>query len=328
MVIPHSRSYIGKREADAVHAIIMSRQLAHGKKARDLELEWASLTRSQDAAMVSSGLSALRLALMALEVGPHDEVVIPALSCVALHNAVLSLGAIPILVDVGADLCLDPNAVYKNTTSSTAAIIAVHLFGTWCDIDSIDERAPVIEDMTHGFFGLGRDVGIASFYPTKNVSGGGGGIVCGDAGLVDIVKDLREYGDKNPSPYRMNDLGNDIHAAIVLEQLKRIEKIEELRAGIGDCYEELLNGDYKFLKTPMRFLVWVEDAAAISEAMKGQGVFAEQPVWDYRHTVDWPDNLPNTDAAFDHWLSLPLYADMTIAEQEQVVEVLDKVMRG
>ncbi len=341
-MIPHNKCSWGVDAAQAAYDIVLSGHLAAGERVLTVEKEWAMLTRSEDAAMVSSGVSALRLALITLGVGPGDEVIIPAYSCVALHNAVLSVGAKYILADIKADdLTICADSVHKKTSNSTKAIIDVHLFGARADIEALKQfDVPVIEDMAHGIFEQQGDLAISSFGPTKLIGSCYGGIVSGKKELIDKVKDWRGYGDQEPSP-RRNDLPKEIAAAIALEQLKNIQEPQVLRTGPALDYDhmikewaipvELLQRD-----NPWNYLYFARlidhNAAEISEAMKAKGVCSEMPVWDYRDSYKlWPgrkqfEQLPNTNTAFDQVLSLPLYKGITFAEQELVVKTLGEVL--
>ncbi len=340
-MIPHNSPSWGEAEAKAAYDVVLSGRLAAGERVLAVEQEWARLTRSEDAAMVSSGVSALRLALIALGIGPGDEVIIPAYSCVALHNSVLSVGAKYVLADIYPDsLTIDWSSVVEKITDRTKAVIAVHLFGAKAKLPNIG--VPVVEDMAHGIFEQQGGLAISSFSPTKLIGSCYGGIVSGKKSLIDKVRDWRDYGDKPPS-LRQNDLPNEISAAIALQQLKNIQETQALRTGPAiDCDHiiqewavsvELCQRDNPW---SYRYAVKVNNAARVSEAMKAKGICAEQPVWDYRKRLPWnnqvvPDDwahLPNTNIAFDQVLSLPIYAGITFAEQEQVVKVLGEVLRG
>ncbi len=346
ILIPHSKPFVGEEEAQAVFNIITSRQLAAGKKAKAVEKKWSAITASGDSAMVSSGLSALRLALKALDIDKFSSVIIPGYCCVAIINSILALGAKPVLADIKSDLTIRPRDVKRKLTKKTKAIVAVHTFGQHADIESLRElEIPIIEDMAHGIFKQEADLAISSFYPTKLIAGCGGGVVSGHKDLIVKIKDLREYGDKKPS-LRQNDMPNDVSAAIVLEQLKKYEDTILARWWNAGYYKRLLEdlktNKYKYRhsiilpiwKQMGKYRIWYRyvirlkkhNAAEVSEKMKAKGIMAEQPVWDYRHTINWTSNLSNTDIAFDACLSLPLYPDITEKEQNRVINTLEEIL--
>lgn len=322
-MIPHSRPYVGASEALAAYEVVMSRQLAMGKKVEAVEKKWKCLTRSEDAVMVSSGLTALRLALKALKVSYGDEVIVPSYSCSALFNCVLQVGAEPILADIdGTTLCM--KSVRKLVKKRTAAIIAVDLFGFHHPFTSSEGRGvPIIHDMAHSCRKLSGDIGISSFYPTK-LFAGGGGIVFGDSIHTDTVWDARTYGDKPPSK-RMNDQSNDIEAAIVLEQLNKRDEIMRLRNEAAKRYDEMLE-NYIVIGGNYRYIISVPNCHDVSRLMKAKGVHCEMPIWDYRSTYKLGEELKGTHNAFQTYLSLPIYPDITSDEQLRVVECLGEVV--
>src|SRR5262249_38609273 len=192
-----------------------------------------------------------RLGLWSLGVGPGDEVIVPAYSCVALLNAAMVLGAKPVLADVVAgEWTLDPADAASRTTERTRAIIAVNLFGMPSRMAALGALGVrVIEDCAQGIggasdagpFGGGGEVSIGSFYATKMIAGGEGGIVAArDGALVERARAARDYGDQPPGPHKLNDKMTDVEAAIVREQLRRLPEILSMRAERAARYTELL----------------------------------------------------------------------------------------
>ena len=294
---------------------------------------------------MGSGVAGLRLALLALGVGPEDEVVVPAYSCVALLNAVLALGATPVLADVIPDFwTLSPDDVRRRLTSRTKAIIAVHLFGMPAEIRVLESLGlPVIENCAHGIggfsggkpFGGAGTLSMASFYATKMLSAGEGGIVAsGDRNLIDRVRHARDYGDQPPDGRHLNDKMTDIEAALALIQLNRLSDILGRREERARKYHEMLKplSEARLLELPLnapgriwyRYVVRLTRhvAAAIVESMAARGVKAEQPVWDLRRAKGWNDTFVGSSLAFDRVLSLPLYPDLTEFEQNMVSSAL------
>jgi perosamine synthetase len=343
--VTHSRPFVGEAEAAAAAAVVRSGSLAGGAVAAELEQEWCAVTGAAAAVCVASGVSALRLGLHALGVGPGDEVIVPAYSCVALLNAPLALGAIPVLADVERDnWTLAVDDVARRVTERTRAIVAVDLFGMPARVSELSELGlPVVEDCAHGIggrtskspFGSGSDVSISSFYATKMLGAGEGGIVAArDPGLIARVRAARDYGDQLPSPAHLNDKLSDVEAAVALVQLRRLDEILRLRAARADAYADALSHleESGVLVRPLqqKGRIWyryavrvVEHAApAVCARMAACGVHAEQPVWDLRACEQWRPDLERTAAAFAGVVSLPLYPDLTAREQERVCDVL------
>jgi perosamine synthetase len=342
-VVPHSRPFVGAREADAAAAVVRSRALAGGRIAAAVEAEWCALTQTAAAACVASGVGALRLSLWALGVGSGDEVIMPAYSCVALLNAALVVGAVPVLADVlPGDWTLDPADVAARMTPRTRAVIAVNLFGMPARLGELRSLGvPVVEDCAHGIggatsagpFGGGGDVSIASFYATKMIAGGEGGILASaDTALIERARAARDYGDQLPGAQNLNDKLTDVEAAIVREQLARLPEMLALRARLAARYGELLAPlveDGRVQLPPdapgriwYRYAVRLTGASsvAVGEQMAQLGVRVEQPVWDLRAAEYWSDGLSGTADAYERVVSLPLYPDLSSHEQEYVAE--------
>ena len=227
------------------------------------EFEEAVRTRygAASAVAVSSGTDALLCALMALEIGPDDEVILPAFTFFATAGAISRLGAKPVFVDIDPrTFNLDPDKVESAVTSRTRAIIAVHVFGQCADMDAIsdiadrhglsvvEDAAQAIEATYNGKFAgtLGR-VGCFSFYPTKNLGGFGEGglILTRDEALGDIARQLRNHGESRR--YHHERVGGNFRldtmkAAILLVKLGYLDEFTDLRRSNAQCYDELLVG--------------------------------------------------------------------------------------
>ena len=344
-IIPHSRPFFGREEIDAVTRVIASRHIAEGVEVEHLESEWARTTGMSGAVCVGSGLAALRLALHSVGVTAGSEVIVPAYGCVAILNAVLALGATPVLADVEKDRwTLDPSSAAGHRTSRTAAVVAVHLFGMPARLGSLDPLGvPVIEDCAHGIggrvegkpFGGASAASIASFYATKLIAGGEGGVVASNhARVLAGVRAARNPSDQRPSPLHLNDKLTDLEAAIVRVQLARLEWTLSERAARARRYAEMLaplasRGSIVLPEIVegriwYRYAVRLEShsADAIFRQLQGVGVHADQPVWDLRGVVKWSPEFRGSDLAFERLLSLPLYPDLSTAEQERVCDAV------
>ncbi len=326
--IPHSRPAHG--------------QLVDGPATFELERRWCELTGMEAAAAVGSGLAALRLALLALGTRPGDEIIVPAYSCVALLNAPLSVGAVPVLADViPGEWTIDPDDVARRTSKKTRAIIAVNLFGMPARVAELERFwVPVIEDCSHGPI-LGRTaISVSSLYATKLVGAGMGGIVAGTASTAKVVRGRRDYGDQEPDGRNHNDKMGEQDAEVALTELDALPTALAARAVRADNYTSIL-GRAVTAPTAMEGRVWYRytpklarglTAARTVEKMKRVRVYAEQPVWDLRGTRQWYEGLrvargfPGATEAFEKLISLPLYPDITADEQQRVVEALEEAL--
>ena len=218
-MIPMARPMIGDEECDAVVAAMRSGQLAQGRAVAEFEERFAEIAQARHAIATSSGTTALHLAMLIHGIGPGDEVITTAFSFIASANCALYVGATPVFADIDlATLNIDPDDIERKITERTRAIVAVHLYGNPAALDRIQEicrrhNLVLIEDacqahaatfngQTIGTFGTG----CFSFYPTKNVTSGEGGIITTDDDELDRLARLgRSHG--MPQRYLPRDAG-------------------------------------------------------------------------------------------------------------------------
>lgn len=342
MKIPHNKITFDEAEAQAVKDVVASGQWVGGAVMKKTEDNLAWLFDMEHAACVGSGLSALRLALLSLGLGSEDEVLIPAYSCVALANAVLSIGAVPVAVDsVSGVHNICPTRAKENITQKTKAIIAVNTFGQAADIGALKEFGlPVIEDCSHGFAVKGvstpetlkGDLAIFSFYATKLVaSGEGGAVLSNDKNWIDFCKNQRDYTDQAPDATRLNDKMTDIEAALVKVQLGKLQNFLEKRYKAAAYYDALFPQEIKPVLTESR--VWyryclsLESSANLSdtiESIEVRGVSVKMPVENWLGSDI--ENYPNAQKAFKNTLSLPLYPLIKKEEQDYVFEQVKEIL--
>jgi dTDP-4-amino-4,6-dideoxygalactose transaminase len=242
-----SKPVIGYRERSAVTKVLKSGQLAQGVRVSELEKAFAELHGAKFGVAVNSGTSALHLALLAAGIRAGHEVIVPAISFAATANAVAITGAKPVFVDISINTFnVDIKKIRAAITPRTKAIVPVHLFGNPVDIDELDQIAKdhnliVIQDSAQAHLTTlrgkhigGRGVAAAySFYGTKNMTTGEGGIVLtNDEALAEKVRWLRNQGMSGTYVYEIVGLNNrmtEISAAIGLAQLKRLESFTRAR---------------------------------------------------------------------------------------------------
>jgi perosamine synthetase len=348
--VPHSRPWIEHKEIEAVVSVLNSRQLSQGPCVAELERLWCKATQCSAAAAVGTGLGALRLALLALGVGSGNEVILPSYCCVALANAALAIGATPVCADVDFDSwTLSAEDVQRKVTKQTKAIIAVHLFGYPADVQKLAAfDVPVIEDCAHGIggttgstpFGGGSQLSIGSFYATKMLCAGEGGIVASPhANLINLVIKSRDYSDQEASGSRLNDKLTDFQAALAIAQLQKLKEILYRRQARARRYHSLLAGlvDEGLIALPLdtagriwyRYTIRLTRhlARKVSQRMREFSVSAELPVHSWRQPGTSDKTLPVTMEAFDRLLSLPLYPDLSVLEQDLVVSSLRSALK-
>jgi dTDP-4-amino-4,6-dideoxygalactose transaminase len=293
---------------------------------------------------VSSGASALQLALSGIGVGPGDEVIVPAFTAVPTAAAVCALGAIPVLVDVEGDsACLDPTLIESARTARTKAVIVVHLYGRPATIPVTDLL--IVEDaaQAHGVVpDHGRSAATAySFYPTKNLGGigDGGAVVTTDGSLAERVRRMRVHGmvelyvhEEISQNFRMSE----IEAAWLRLSLTRLSMDNERRRSIAAHYRSSAPAlrwqsedpahvyHLCVMRTPQRQLT--RDALAdvdVATAVHYPRSVDDQPA--YRRFAT--DACPEARAWADECISLPCFPDLTDSEIEHVAAALAGLRR-
>lgn len=240
--------------------VLRSGQLAQGEKVLAFESSFADLVGAESAIAVNSGTSALHLGLLASGVGPGDEVIVPSFTFAASANSVALTGATPVFVDVDPlYFTIDPVQVAKAITKRTKAVMAVHLFGQMADMEALSEICSrfgllLFEDaaQSHGAHDANVPAGkwgtfaAFSFYPTKNMTSGEGGMITTSKRDVEkLARLLRNQGMVKRYEHEVVGFNNrmtEIHAAIGIEQLKRLPKMNEQRRRNAKLLSSLLQG--------------------------------------------------------------------------------------
>jgi dTDP-4-amino-4,6-dideoxygalactose transaminase len=353
---------LGREEADAVATVLATGYLTQGAQAKEFERLVAGLVGVPHGFATSSATTGLHLALVALGVGPGDEVVIPDFSFPATANVVVQQGAVPIFVDVRLDdFGMDPELLEGAITPRTRAIMPVHAFGLVADMDPILRVAerhgiPVIEDAAcalgaeyHGrqAGGLGT-AGVFSFHPRKVITTGEGGmIMTSDDDLAERIQILRSHGAVRGSHYLsfvsagFNYRLSDVHAAIGVVQMNRLDVILSGRRDLATVYAGLLAGvdgatapvtPRGRTHTYQSYVVTLDedvDRDGVIDGMRERGVettlgtYAMHLQPYFRERFGIPDaDLPNATRAHRSGLTIPLYQGMTHEDIEKVVAAL------
>ena len=245
---------------DAVARVLASGRYLLGPELEAFEAEFAAYIGVRYCVGVANGLDALRLGLLALDVGPGDEVIVPSNTYIATWLAATQVGAIPVPVEpVDATYNIDPGRIAERITNRTKAILPVHLYGQPADMDPIRALADarglrVLEDaaQAHGARYRGRRTGALgdasawSFYPGKNLGalGDGGAVTTDDEQLADRIRVLRNYGSRVKyinERQGYNSRLDDVHAAILRVRLRRLDEWNGRRARQADRYASTLS---------------------------------------------------------------------------------------
>jgi dTDP-4-amino-4,6-dideoxygalactose transaminase len=353
---------VGEEEIEAVARTIRSGWLTTAENAAELERRFAEYAGAKHALAVSSGTAAMHLALVALGIGPGDEVITTPITWPATANVIVHTGAKPVFVDVrSSDLNIDPELVAAAVTERTKAILPVHLAGQPCDLDPLWALGlPVIEDAAHAVESeyRGRKVGALSdatcfsLYATKNVAAGEGGIVTTDRDdVAESIRDLRLMRRHGGSLYDIAVPGykanlSDVLAAIALVQLGKIETHRAIRERQFAAYDEgvaALDGIDPLARDPRDthalhlYVVRIdpdraggtrdEYAALLAEEMIATSVhfLPVHTLTAYRRLFPEQPRLPVAERAGGEVLSLPLSPAHSDADIADVVEALRRV---
>ena len=263
---------MGEDEVAAIREVLESGWLTQGPRVQAFERAFAARHGVAHALATTSCTTALHLALLALGIGPGDEVIVPAFTWIASANAVLYCGATPVFADVRRDTYnIDPDSAARAVTERTRAVMPVHLFGLCAEIDALRARLPervaIVEDAACAAGGAyrGRPAGTLghvacfSFHPRKSITTGEGGMVTTqDTALAERAACLRNHGASIPEevrhlaakPYLLPDFAvlgfnyrmTDIQAAVGLVQLGKLDRFIDERAGWAEYYRRELAG--------------------------------------------------------------------------------------
>ena len=352
-MIPIARPQMGAEEKELVWSAMEAGALAQGPRVAELESRFADFIGVGQAVATSSGTTALHLALLGYGIGPGDEVITVPFTFIASANSILFTGARPVFVDIEADsYTIDVGQIEAAITPRTRAIMPVSLYGNPADMNAIAEIAErhglaVVEDaaQAHGAAIGGRrsgswGAGCFSFYPTKNMTTGEGGMVTtDDLELADRLRLLREHGMK--VRYHHDVLGynfrmTDLHASIGLAQLTKLPAYNERRIAIADRYSRELSG----VVTPRvrpgtrhvfhQYTIRVPARDAFADRLRERGVGSAiyYPVPVHRQkpflALGYGDqHFPITEQLTGEVLSIPVHPSLTDEEVSTVIAAVN-----
>ncbi|SCM58348.1 Pleiotropic regulatory protein [Methanothermobacter wolfeii] len=351
-MIPVATPVIDEEEIEEVVKVLRSGFIAQGSRVAEFEEKFASYTGTEYAVATSSGTTALHLALLAAGVGKGDEVITTPFSFAATANAALYVGAEPVFADIDPlTYNIDPEGIEELITPRTRAIIPVHLYGQPADMDPIMDIASehdlmVIEDaaQAHGAEYRGRKVGSMgdaacfSFYPTKNITTGEGGIITTDnEEIAEMASVLRAHGETER--YRHTYLGynfrmTDIAAAIGIAQLAKLDEFNRRRAENAAYLTENLR-DIDGLETPFvadgvghvfhQYTLRVPDVRdELMEFLNGEGVGTgihyPMPIYmqELYRRLGFKAECPVSERAASEVLSIPVHPALTSDDLEMI----------
>ncbi|MFM9019223.1 MAG: DegT/DnrJ/EryC1/StrS family aminotransferase [Actinomycetota bacterium] len=347
--------------------VLVSRQLSLGPTVTRFEQMWADRIGTKHAVACSSGTAGLHCCLHALGVGPGDEVITSSFSFVASANVILYTGATPVFAEVDPlTFNMDPAAVEAAITPRTKAILIVDIFGYPADVPALVDIAHrhglgIVEDACQSIDGdlNGRKLGsfghpaVFGFYANKQLTTAEGGVVLtDDDDLYTLLKSLTNQGRSDDGAWLVHSrLGfnyrlSDVHAAIGIAQLERLDWMQDARAQVAGMYQDRvqhINGVTPMYEGPQRrsWFVYAPrldadlDRDAIIGRLEAEGVSAKpylpcihlQPYYREAHGHG-PGELPITEAISASTIALPFFCEMTEEQVDRVCAALDRAIQA
>ena len=349
MRVVGGKPLIGLKEIFAVIKVLHSGLLAQGDEVLKFEREFSEKFGLGEAIAVNSGTSALHLGMLALGIGPGDEVLVPAFTFAASANAVALTGATPVFIDVDPETFnLDPAKIDASVTPRTKGIVVVHLYGLSANMDAILERARkykllVVEDcaQSHGakyesqFVGSFGDIAAFSFYPTKNMTTGEGGMIsCQSPEVARMSRLLRNQGMEkryHNEVIGFNNRMTNIHAAIGRVQLRRLDKMNSHRQKIAETYKSHLrnvklpdipqNRIHVYHQFTIRVSAELRDGLVLHLNNIGIGAGVYYPIPLYRlPSYNLEMSLPTTEMLCQEVVSLPIHPHVSTRKAKRIAE--------
>ena len=353
-----AKPQIGPEEKQAVLEVLDSGMIAQGARVKAFEEAFAQLCGVKFAVATTSGTTALHVALLAAGIGQGDEVITSPFTFIASANSILFTGARPVFVDIDPlTYNIDPSLIEAVITPRTKAIMPIHLFGLSCDMQPIQDIARkynllVIEDacQSHGAAYRGKmvgsfGIGAFSFYPTKNMTSGEGGMITtDDEPIAERCRVIRQHGMRRR--YYHDELGfnfrmTDIHAAIGIEQLKKLRTKNAQRVSNA----RYLNAHLKGVITPAvpegyehvynQYTIRVPDGKRdalrgyLQEHNVGSEIYYPVPIHKqsfYVSDLGYRGTYAEAERAANEVLSLPVHPALSMDDLEQVASLVSNFM--
>jgi dTDP-4-amino-4,6-dideoxygalactose transaminase len=375
--LPYAAPSIGEEEIAEVSDSLRNGWITTGPKVKKFETAFAEYTGAQHAVAVNSWTGGYHMVLRALGIGPGDEVIVPTLTFCSTANMITHLGARPVLVDVDANYLASPAAIERAITPRTKAIVPVHYAGQSCEMDAILELAarhglPVIEDAAHAagsayrgqMIGVHGKATIFSFYATKNMTTGEGGMITtSDQDLAQRLRMLALHGMSRDAWARYTAAGSwcyevlepgykynmtDIQAAIGIHQLRKLNSFIERRRAIALRFDEAF-ANLPEIRTPRQlpnrthtyhiYAICLDlarltiDRAQFIEMMALRGIgtsvhfipLHRHPYYAATYGYN-AGQFPIAEGLFEGLVSLPGYPKMTGQDVEDVIDAVWEIV--
>ena len=344
-LIPHSKPWITAEDISKVSNVLASSMLGQGNGVRQLEQRLARWLNSADGVAVGSGSAGIVLALYGVGVKDNDEVILPTYVCRSVIEAVLAMGAKPVLCDVGLDWVITASDASRVFSSRTRAIVVPHMYGIFAEIDEFRSfGVPIVEDCAQAIDANGTrvaqgDVTVLSFHPTKCFTAAEGGIVLSsDSSILDRMRTYRDGNGGDGAVYvaRLFSPLSDVAAGLALSQLdhyelglaRRREISEKYRAIIDSSYPSAINHSAFSRSMFFRFPLHLPGGlATFQDAFAKFDIQVRRGVDELLHRrLKLPDTeFPNAINHFETTVSLPIYPALTYDQLSRCIEAVKDV---
>ncbi|GBF33455.1 UDP-4-amino-4-deoxy-L-arabinose--oxoglutarateam inotransferase [Desulfocucumis palustris] len=357
-MIPHVKPLLGKEEEAGVLEVLRSGMLAAGSRVEEFERQFCAYNNSRHAIAASSGTTALHAMMEAVGIGPGDKVFVTAYSFIASANAILYTGATPVFVDIDPVTGnLSPGELEKSIKKhpGAKAVLVVHIFGLPADMDKIVELAQrhkimLLEDCAQAVGAAYRGVKVGNFgraaafsyYPTKNMTSGEGGmVVTGEPGVAEKVRIIINQGQRRRYFHELvgyNYRMSDVHAAIGLAQLAKLEGFNRKRIENAGFYEKRITNPavekpaiptdrvHVFNQYTIRVPDREKFTLYLTEKGIGHGVYYPLIIPEqipYRNAPSGGGHWPGARKLAGRCVSIPVHPSLTPEELRYVAEVIN-----
>lgn len=346
--LTRQNEHLQKDYHDIFDHLLKKGQHVLGQEVIAFEQEFADYTQARHCVTCGNATDALEMALRVMEVGPGHEVIVPTFGWVSLVSAVLNCGATPVFVDVRYDGNIDVQLIQQKITHRTKAIIPIHLYGHPCEIKEIrsickSQGVSLIEDcaQAHGasvgdiHVGNFGEVGVFSFYPTKNLGalGDGGALITNDENIYHKLRQIRDYGRDGTGDYKLlgrNSRLDEIQAAILRKKLTYLDRWNKRRKEIANQYNQALGVYIETEKSVWyKYVFTTQDRDRIVSKLNSKGIGTgiyypfQLDKLSFLRSKESPAAMAKRLS--ETTLSIPLFPEMTKEEISYICQVLSKL---
>lgn len=340
-LIPHSRPWITAEDVESIANLVKSGMISTGEVVERFQNMLVSYVGAADGVLTRSGTQAIAIGLISIGVKKGDEVIIPTYVCKNVFDAVVYIGASPIICDTDKNGLIDYTSASRRMSQRVKAIVAVHTFGFPCNIEELRQlNIPILEDACQAFgFKLGSklagtigDVGVFSFHPTKCLTSGEGGMLVSNN--LEIIQRAREVLESTKFSLISGSVISDVNASLGISQLARYQTFLDRRSFIKNLYNNslqtyLINHPANMMDSlSFRYVFRIKsEFEHVSKYFSDNGVVVRRGIDELIHrSVRIPSSdYQNSESLFKENISIPFYPSLTDDEVSQICLLLKEM---